>query len=560
MNLYAEGIEKMTTNGDLPKLFRDILRNAYIPYRDPETLNRFLKEIMEFSYEDSEDLGNAFEYLLSIMGSQGDAGQFRTPRHIIDMMVEITQPKKNESILDPACGTAGFLISAYNYIRRENRDEDGNTTLNAEDMNRIIQNFAGYDISPDMVRLSRVNLYLHGFTAPNISEYDTLTSLEKWDDKYDVIFANPPFMTPKGGITPHNRYRVSAKRAEVLFVDYIAEHLNPNGRAAIIVPEGIVFKSQTAYKNLRQFLVDDGYLYGVISLPAGVFNPYSGVKTSILLIDRTLAKGRDSILFVKLNNDGFDLGAQRREQKGNEIPDVINIFMDYQKGDSVEGRTNTVLARKNDIAKQDYILLADRYRQNMHYESKWPLVLIGEVCEVERGASPRPISNYITDSPDGINWIKIGDGSPDSLYINSTKEKITEDGACKSRKVKKGDLILSNSMSFGRPYILNIDGCVHDGWLIIRNTKGLFNPVYLCYILGSDAITAEYRRLATGGVVNNLNSDLVKSCKIPMPPLDVQAEIVEKICRHQSNIEKYQDSIIAEEQAIRDKIAEVWGD
>lgn len=361
LDLYAEGIDKLTNNPDLPKLFRDILRNAYIPYRDPETLNRFLKEIAEFSYKDSEDLGNAFEYLLSIMGSQGDAGQFRTPRHIIGMMVEITAPIKDEMILDPACGTAGFLISAYNYIKIANRNEQDKSALTAEDMIRMTKNFAGYDISPDMVRLSRVNMYLHGFTSPNISEYDTPTSLDKCDDNYDVIFANPPFMTPKGGITPHARYRVSAKRAEVLFVDYIAEHLNPTGRAAIIVPEGIVFQSQIAYKNLRKFLVDDGYLYGVISLPAGVFNPYSGVKTSVLLIDRTLAKERDSILFVKLNNDGFDLGAQRRPIKGSEIPDVVNIFKDYQKGVSVEGRENIVLAKKSDIAEQGYILVGERY-------------------------------------------------------------------------------------------------------------------------------------------------------------------------------------------------------
>ena len=360
LNLYAEGIEKMTTNADLPKLFRDTLRNAYIPYRDPETLNRFLKEIAEFTYDDSEELGNAFEYLLSIMGSQGDAGQFRTPRHIIDMMVEITAPSKNETILDPACGTAGFLISAYNYIKKSNQNEQGKTTLTSDDMTRMTKNFAGYDISPDMVRLSRVNMYLHGFTNPNISEYDTLTSLEKWDDTYDVIFSNPPFMTPKGGITPHKRYRVSAKRAEVLFVDYIAEHLNPTGRAAVIVPEGIVFQSQTAYKKLRAMLVDDNYLYGVISLPAGVFNPYSGVKTSILLIDKTLAKERSSILFVKLNNDGFDLGAQRREIKGSEIPDVISIFKDFKNDVDVEGRENVILASKTAIAEQDYILVGER--------------------------------------------------------------------------------------------------------------------------------------------------------------------------------------------------------
>lgn len=561
LNLYAEGIDKMTNNPDLPKLFRDILRNAYIPYRDPETLNRFLKEIAEFSYEDSEELGNAFEYLLSIMGSQGDAGQFRTPRHIIDMMVEIIAPAKNETILDPACGTAGFLISAYNYIKKQNQDEHGNSTLGADDKRRMMINFAGYDISPDMVRLSRVNMYLHSFSSPNISEYDTLTSLDKWDDNYDVIFANPPFMTPKGGITPHNRYRVSAKRAEVLFVDYIVEHLNSTGRAAIIVPEGIMFQSQTAYKNLRRFLVEDGYLYGVISLPAGVFNPYSGVKTSILLIDRTLAKERDSILFVKLNYDGFDLGAQRRpDSKHNDIPDVINTFKDYQMGVDIDGRKNVVIAKKNDITGQGYILLADRYKNFLPLNSEWPLISIGEVCEVERGASPRPINEYITDDPEGINWIKIGDGKPNSLFIESTMEKITKDGASKSRYVKKGDLILSNSMSYGRPYILNIDGCVHDGWLIIRDTKGLFNPVFLCYILGSDAIMAEYQRLATGGVVNNLNSELVRNCKIPVPPLKIQDEIVEDINRHQSIIEKHQEDILKEEQMIKDRIAEVWGE
>ncbi len=537
LNLYAEGMDKMVENPDLPKLFRDILRNTYIPYRDPDTLNRFLKEIAEFSYDNSEDLGNAFEYLLSIMGSQGDAGQFRTPRHIIDMMVEIVAPQKNETILDPACGTAGFLISAYNYIKKNNVDENGNSTLTPDDRNRMNDSFEGYDISPDMVRLSRVNMYLHGFTTPKIHEYDTLTSLDRWDDNFDVILANPPFMTPKGGINPHKRYRVDAKRAEVLFVDYIAEHLSPTGRAAIIVPEGIVFQSQTAYKNLRKMLVDEGYLYGVISLPSGVFNPYSGVKTSILLIDRTLAKEKDSIIFVELNNDGYNLGAQRREIKGSEIPNIISIFRDYQCGKDVIEQKNIVIALKSDIAKQDYILLGDRYRKTIELNSQWPIVTIGDVCEVERGASPRPISDYITDDPDGINWIKIGDGKPNSLYIYSTKEKVTKEGAAKSRCVKKGDLILSNSMSYGRPYILDIDGCVHDGWLIIKNKKGLFNPVYLCYILGSKEIMKEYKRLATGGVVNNLNSDLVRSCKIPVPSLSVQNDIVEEIESYQKIID-----------------------
>lgn len=316
LNLYAEAIGKMTENPGVPELFRDIFKNAYLPYRDPETLRSFLKEINSFTYDHSERLGDAFEYLLSVLGSQGDAGQFRTPRHIIDFMVEIIDPKKDESILDPACGTAGFLISSYKHILKHNSkgyqaqqdreafDETGvplealtldnplhykGDLLTPDDKKRLAANIRGYDISPDMVRLSLVNMYLHGFASPHIDEYDTLTSDEKWNELADVILANPPFMSPKGGIKPHKRFSVAATRSEVLFVDYIAEHLTPNGRAAVIVPEGIIFQSGKAYKQLREMLVKQ-YLVAVISLPAGVFNPYSGVKTSILVLDKRLAK------------------------------------------------------------------------------------------------------------------------------------------------------------------------------------------------------------------------------------------------------------------------------
>lgn len=277
--LYAEGLEKMNENKHIPQLFRDIFKGVFLPYRDPETLNLFLKQINEFSYGHSERLGDAFEYLLSVLGSQGDAGQFRTPRHIIDFIVSIVNPKKNETVLDPACGTAGFLISAYKHILGANTKDRNGDLLTTDERGRLMDNFAGYDISPDMVRLSRANMYLHGFPQPRIHEYDTLTSEERWDERYDVIMANPPFMTPKGGIRPHNRFSIKATRSEVLFVDYIAEHLNVNGRAGVIVPEGIIFQSQNAYRNLRKMLVEN-YLWCVVSLPSGVFNPYSGVKTS----------------------------------------------------------------------------------------------------------------------------------------------------------------------------------------------------------------------------------------------------------------------------------------
>ena len=167
LGLYGEGIAKMPENPGIPALFRDIFKNAYLPYRDPETLKAFLKIIDEFSYDHSERLGDAFEYLLSVLGSQGDAGQFRTPRHIIDFMVEVLAPQKNEIILDPACGTAGFLISAYKHILRTNTDAKGHSQLTPDEKGRLAKNFKGYDISPDMVRLSLVNLYLHGLSSDN---------------------------------------------------------------------------------------------------------------------------------------------------------------------------------------------------------------------------------------------------------------------------------------------------------------------------------------------------------------------------------------------------------
>jgi type I restriction enzyme M protein len=177
LRLYSEAIVDMDKNPNIPQLFRDIFKNAYLPYRDPETLKLFLKTINEFKYTHSEKLGDAFEYLLSVMGSQGDAGQFRTPRHIIDFIVAAVDPGKTDKILDPACGTAGFLISAFKHIKEKNKKG-----LTPDERKKLIQNFVGYDISPDMVRLSLVNLYLHGFSDPRIWEYDTLSSEERWDE------------------------------------------------------------------------------------------------------------------------------------------------------------------------------------------------------------------------------------------------------------------------------------------------------------------------------------------------------------------------------------------
>jgi type I restriction enzyme M protein len=188
-------------------------------------------------------------------------------------------------------------------------------------------------------------MYLHGFADPHIFEYDTLTSQDRWNEYADVILANPPFMSPKGGIKPHNRFSVQSKRSEVLFVDYMAEHLTPNGRAGIIVPEGIIFQSQTAYTQLRKMLME-GYLVAVVSLPAGVFNPYSGVKTSILIIDKSLAKKTNTLAFFKVENDGFGLRAQRRAIEKNDLPQALSEISEYLRrlraGESVSDYTFTL--------------------------------------------------------------------------------------------------------------------------------------------------------------------------------------------------------------------------
>ncbi|HET7673477.1 MAG TPA: N-6 DNA methylase, partial [Candidatus Saccharimonadales bacterium] len=332
LNLYTEALEKFSTAEQLPPLFRDIFRQAFLPYRDPETLNLFLKEIEFFDYNHSEELGNAFEYLLSIMGAQGDAGQFRTPRHIIDFIVEILDPDMDDTILDPACGTAGFLISAYKHIVEKHDNKDKKNKLTHTQHQKMLDNMVGYDISSDMVKLARVNMYLHGNRSPQIFEYDTLSNEECWNDNFNIIMANPPFMSPRGGIRPHNKFSVKSSRAEVLFVDYIMTHLKQNGRAGIIVPEGIIFQSGTAYKQLRRLLVEDGLL-AVISLPAGVFNPYSGVKTSVLIFDNNRAKQSKDILFAKVENDGFSLSAQRRPTPGqNDLPIIAKTLKQYRQG------------------------------------------------------------------------------------------------------------------------------------------------------------------------------------------------------------------------------------
>ena len=572
LNLYSEAIGKMDTNPGVPKLFRDIFKNAYLPYRDPETLKSFLKIINEFDYSHSEKLGDAFEYLLSVLGSQGDAGQFRTPRHIIDFMVEIVDPKKDETILDPACGTAGFLISSYKHIIRQNSSnfnpEEHNGTspngdasvadriistngfagdkLTADDRKILAKNIHGYDISPDMVRLSLVNMYLHGIKDPKIFEYDTLTSEDNWHHFSDVILANPPFMSPKGGIRPHKRFSVQSNRSEVLFVDYIAEHLTANGRAAIIVPEGIIFQSGKAYKQLRKKLIEE-CLVGVISLPAGVFNPYAGVKTSILWLDKALAKKTDKVLFVKIENDGYDLGAQRRVIKNNDIPAALHGISQYRlqldsgRNRSIESQHTVLWVPRAEVsATGDYNLSGERYRNVEVVKGRFPYKPLGDVCTINPlkaeikdrdnnlDVTFLPMADVIENQPmvNPIQIRKLGEVYTSYTFFRDNDVLLARVTPCFENgkaAIVKG---LRNGIGFGSSEftVLRASEKVTPYWLYLMITSDLFKRK------GKDAMTG------TGGL-QRIPNEFVSSFPIPLPPIPIQEEIVLEIESYQRIID-----------------------
>ena len=518
LNIYAEAITRMPENPGIPPLFRDIFNNAYLPYRDPETLRAFLKVIDEFTYDHSERLGDAFEYLLSVLGAQGDAGQFRTPRHIIDFIVAVVDPKKDDVVLDPACGTAGFLISAYKHILAANTDGDGASTLTPDDRGKLANSFKGYDISPDMVRLSLVNMYLHGFREPHIHEYDTLTSEERWNEYADVILANPPFMSPRGGIRPHNRFPVKSTRSEVLFVDYMAEHLTAKGRAGIIVPEGIIFQGQNAYKQLRKMLVEE-FLVGVISLPSGVFQPYTGVKTSILILDKALAKRIPQVLFSDVKQIGLSLGVRRTPIEANDLPQVLNDFRAYYEGRTISQQS--WLATREHILANDYILTGSRYR-TPSIVGLLRMVRLGEVCTITKGS----FSSTKTE-PGQYPLILTA-----AQQKSSSEYQFDQPAVC---------VPLISSTGHGRATLHRIH--FGSGRFALADLLVALQPAredeldvrFLYHAL--DARRAQIAALMRGAANVSMKPEDLAQFEIPLPPLEVQREIVTEIEGYQKVID-----------------------
>lgn len=561
LELYRNAIQTMAKNENIPELFRSIYQNAFLPFNSANVLNLFLKEADKFNHGEADDIGDAYEYLLSITGAQGDVGQFRTPRHIIKFIVEAVNPTKNDKVLDPAVGTAGFLIAAYNHVksRHDGKGEQSNANdekrLSADELERIHHNYRGFDIDPTMVRTAKVNMYLHNFKTPEIINHDSLSSEDYWNDRYDVIFANPPFMSPKGGIQPHKKFGISANRAEVLFVDYIASHLKPTGRAGIVVPEGIIFQSGKAYKELRKNLVEN-YLYAVVSLPAGVFQPYSGVKTSVLLFDKELAKERDEILFVKIENDGYNLGAQRRPIVGNQFPEALELIQEFKNGKDITSQLAHAVKREQIGESGDYNLSGDRYKAtDVVLHKIWDIVkLEGVSTLIQRGKTPKYGSS-------NIQVIKSGQARGYHSFDFSIKYCVDPSFGVDHRKLQKGDILINSTGvgTAGRVTLFNLDGdYLVDGHItIVRVDQSKVLPTYVLYVLAEGYGFEKLESMARGnGGQIELGLSTIKSLQIPLPPIEIQREIVAELDGYQKIIDAAQTIVKTYQATI--KINSEW--
>ena len=390
-----------------------------------------------------------------------------------------------------------------------------------------------------MVRLSLVNLYLHGFADPKVEEYDTLTSEDKWTEVADVILANPPFMSPKGGIRPHTRFQVQSKRSEVLFVDYIAEHLTPNGRAAIVVPEGIIFQSQSAYVALRKMLVE-GYLAAVISLPAGVFNPYSGVKTSVLILDRAVAKASPYVAFFKIEKDGFSLSTQRKAEKGSQLPQVkaeLEAWLQAARtggGEELESSLGFAVERTRLAEGGDFNLSAERYGEKAVRPSAFEYHPLHKFCDLGAG-NPAPQGDKYFEGGT-LSFVRTSDVGQvhQSISFAGSADKLTPDAVVELRLrlfpagtilfPKSGaSTFLNNRVMLAEPaYVSSHLAC-------ITPQPDLALPEYVYHML----CKVDARDLVPDQAYPSLRLETLGDLEIPLPPLEVQREIVAEVESYQ---------------------------
>ena len=533
--LYRRAVEGMVESGKLGEVFGEMMRGASSPFQNARVLQTFLHAIDKLDCEHTENLGDAYEHLLSIMGTQGDAGQFRTPRNIIDFIVAAVAPQKNERVLDPACGSAGFLAAAHAHVMRHGG------ILSPADKRKLAQNIVGHDIDPGMVRLAMVNLYLHKIKSPKVREYDSLSDDSLWEERADVILANPPFMTPSGGIQPHGRFMVRANRSELLFVDYIAEHLSPQGRAGVIVPYGVIFQSGKAYKTLRKMLVEDWGLWAVASLPFGVFQPYAPGKTSVLFLDKT-RRDFNNVLFVNVENDGFDSGVNRNPIDKNDLPAALKIMGGYNDEKKVKHPLALAVAKTKIAEDSDYSFVADYYREVAAFtHAKFPTVKLNEILDINFGQRITKRENSGTKYP-------VYGGGGESFRTDKFN--------------RENDFVISrfamseNCVRFvgGKFWLMDSGFTVS----VKPDAKVGVEKDFVCLMLKGRQ--SSIFRLSRGHAQRNLEMRKFGNLLIPIPPIQEQKRVIAKAERRQRAADKYRSLADTMEEEIAQTIARIWED
>lgn len=316
--------------------------------------------------------GDVYEYLLSKISTAGRNGQFRTPRHIIHMMVELMKPTPKETICDPACGTGGFLVGASDYLRETYRND---ILMNKENRDHYMNHmFYGFDMDRTMLRIGAMNMMTHGVESPFIEYRDSLSDQNIDTDKYSLILANPPFKgTLDADSVSANLLKVAkTKKTELLFLALFIRMLKIGGRCACIVPDGVLFGSSKAHKQIRKAIIEDNRLEAVISMPSGVFKPYAGVSTGILIFTKTGHGGTDKVWFYDMKADGYSLDDKRSPVKENDIPDIIERFNHLDKEEDRKRTEQSFLVDMKEIVDNDYDLSINKYKEIIYEKVEYP--------------------------------------------------------------------------------------------------------------------------------------------------------------------------------------------
>ena len=378
--------DHMKQVGTSAGVFAEFMSKANFIIATPRLLDQVVQLIDKINMNDRDTKGDLYEYMLSKIASAGTNGQFRTPRHIIKMMVDMTQPKKDDVICDPSSGTAGFLVAAGEYYQENHKDwfldKDFRDHFNTEMFN-------GVEIDDTMIRIGAMNLQLHGIESPNLLKNDALSeSAGAIRSKYSLILANPPFKGSLDYDAVENSLlkTVKSKKTELLFLALMLRMLKTGGRTAVIVPDGVLFGSSNAHKQIRKEIIEKHKLDAVISMPSGVFKPYAGVSTAVLFFTKTGTGGTDNVWFYDMTADGYSLDDKRNEIKDNDIPDLLSRYHNLAEEKDRARTDKSFLVPFDEIKENDWDLSINRYKEIIYEEIEYaaPAAIIKDIETLEK--------------------------------------------------------------------------------------------------------------------------------------------------------------------------------